>query len=152
MYRALLPVAPLASSALAQSPQPQPVPMPPPTVAPADKPYPGTIRLHVDATDLDRRILTVREMIPVVGPGPMTLLYPEWLPGKHSPRGPVDKLAGLVIRAGATRLEWTRDLVDVYAFHIDVPVGVAAIDLDFQFVSPTDPKQGRVVVTPDMLN
>lgn len=152
MYRALLPVALLASSALAQSPQPQPVPMPPPTVAPADKPYPGTIRLHVDATDLDRRILTVRETIPVAGPGPMTLLYPEWLPGKHSPRGPVDKLAGLVIRAGATRLEWTRDLVDVYAFHIDVPAGVAAIDLDFQFVSPTDPKQGRVVVTPDMLN
>ncbi len=151
--RLALAAALLAAPALAQSPpQPQPVPMPPATIAPVDKPYPGTITVHVDATDLDRHILTVHEMIPVAGSGPMTLLYPEWLPGKHSPRGPIDKLAGLVIHTGTTRIEWTRDPVDVYAFHIDVPAGTAAIDLDFQFVSPTDPKQGRVVVTPNMLN
>lgn len=150
--RLALAAALLATPALAQSPPPQPVPMPPPTIAPVDKPYPGTITVRVDATDLDRRILTVHETIPVAGPGPMTLLYPEWLPGKHSPRGPVDKLAGLIIHAGATRLEWIRDPVDVYAFHITVPDGAKAIDLDFQFVSPTDPKQGRVVVAPNMLN
>jgi len=142
----------LAAPAFAQSPPPQPVPMPPATIAPVDTPYPGTITVRVDATDLDRRILTVHETIPVAGPGPMTLLYPEWLPGKHSPRGPIDKLAGLIIHAGATRIEWTRDPVDVYAFHLDVPAGAKAIDLDFQFVSPTDGKQGRVVMTPNMLN
>ncbi len=142
----------LASAAAAQSPQPQPVPMPPATIAPVDKPYPGTIKVHVDATDLDRRILTVHETVPVAGPGPLTLLYPQWLPGKHSPRGPVDKLAGLIVHAGAARIEWTRDPVDVYAFHLDVPAGVSTVDLDFEFVSPTAGNQGRVVVTPDMLN
>jgi len=150
--RLALAAALFAAPALAQSPPPQPVPMPAATIVPVDTPYPGTIAVHVDATDLDRRILTVHETIPVAQAGPMTLLYPEWLPGKHSPRGPVDKLAGLIIHAGATRLEWTRDPVDVYAFHIDVPAGSKTIDLNFQFVSPTDPKQGRVVMTPNMLN
>ncbi len=141
-----------ATAALAQSPPPQPVPYPPAIAAPVDRLYPGTIRVHVDATDLDRRILTVHETIPVAGPGPLTLLYPDWLPGKHAPRGPVDKLAGLIVHAGCTRLEWTRDPVDVHAFHLDVPAGVGAIDLDFELLSPTAPAQGRVVVTPAMLN
>ena len=145
-------LASVVAPALAQSAQPQPVPLPPATIAPVDTPYPGTIAVHVDATDLDRRILTVHETVPVAGPGPFTLLYPEWLPGKHSPRGPIDKLAGLVIHAGGQRIEWTRDPVDVYAFHLDVPAGATTIDLDFEFVSPTTGNQGRVVVTPDMLN
>ena len=151
---AILAVAFLASAApaFAQSPPPQPLPLPPVTIAPVDRPYPGTIQLRVDATDLDRRILTVRETIPVASPGPLTLLYPQWLPGKHAPRGAIDKLAGLVVHAGAKRIEWTRDPVDVFAFHVGVPAGVAAIDLDFDFVSPTAPAQGRVVVTPAMLN
>ncbi len=144
MIRLTLAAALLATSAAAQSPQPQPVPLPPPTIAPVDRPYPGTITVDVDATDLDRRIFTVHETIPVAA-GPLTLLYPQWLPGKHSPRGPIDKLAGLVIHGGGQRIEWTRDPVDVYAFHLDVPAGVAAIDLDFQFLSPTAPNQGRVV-------
>ena len=150
--RVILVSALLSTAAFAQSTGPQPVPFPPATATPVDKPYPGTIKLSVDATDLDRRILTVHETVPVAGPGPLTLLYPEWLPGKHSPRGPVDKLAGLIVHGSGQRLEWVRDPVDVYAFHIDVPAGVSVIDLDFQFVSPTDVKQGRVVITPDMLN
>jgi hypothetical protein len=52
---------------------------------------------------------------------PMVLLFPKWLPGNHGPSGPIDKLAGLVIRAGAAKIAWTRDVVDVYAFHVDVP-------------------------------
>lgn len=152
MNRFALVAALLATTAAAQSPPPQPVPYPPATIAPVDTPYPGTIALHVDATDLDRRILTVHETIPVAHPGPLTLLYPQWLPGKHAPRGAIDKLAGLVVHGGGVRLEWTRDPVDVHAFHLDVPAGVASIDLDFEFVSPTAPNQGRVVVTPNLLN
>src|SRR3954470_9639926 len=67
------------------------------TAPPADTPYaPGTIRLAVDATDLSQRIFKVRETIPVAA-GELTLLYPQWLPGNHSPSGPIDKLAGLRI-------------------------------------------------------
>ena len=33
-----------------------------------------------------------------VQPGPLTLLYPKWLPGNHSPTGQIEKVAGLVIK------------------------------------------------------
>jgi predicted metalloprotease with PDZ domain len=66
------------------SPGPQPVPMPPPIVAPADTPYPGTISLAVDVSNITDRILNVHEKIPIKGRD-ITLLYPEWLPGTHSP-------------------------------------------------------------------
>src|SRR6266446_6795563 len=120
--------------------------------APRDTPYPGTIRLSVNATDTDRRIFNVRETIPVSGGGSIVLLYPQWLPGNHSPTGRVDKLAGLVIRANGARLEWTRDPADVFAFHMETPAGTTALDLEFQFLSPTETDQGRVVVTNEMLN
>src|SRR5471030_1712836 len=114
---------------------PQPAPPSPPIEAPRDVPYPGVIRLAVDATDLARAIFQVRESVPVAGPGPITLLYPKWLPGNHSPTGPIDKLAGLSITAGGAPVAWRRDPVDMYAFHVDVPAGAAALDLSFQFLS-----------------
>jgi predicted metalloprotease with PDZ domain len=131
---------------------PQPAAMPPAVAAPQDKPYPGVMKLVVDATDIERHIFRVRQTIPVAAPGPMTLLYPQWLPGNHAPRGPIKDLAGLIVTAGGQRIAWRRDPVDVYAFHLDVPAGAAEIELEFQFLSPTSPEQGRVVVTPEMLN
>jgi predicted metalloprotease with PDZ domain len=120
--------------------------------APQDVPFPGVIRLHVDATDIARRVFRVRETIAVTGAGPMTLLYPQWLPGNHAPTGPIDKLAGLVIRTnGGERLEWRRDPVDMHAFHVDVPAGATALELQFEYITPTDPSQWRVVMTPDLL-
>ncbi|MFZ5667881.1 MAG: M61 family metallopeptidase [Pseudomonadota bacterium] len=138
--------------ALAQSPGPQPLPMTPATPAPKDIPYPGTLKLTVDLTDLDRRIFRARQTVPVSGPGPLTLMYPEWLPGKHAPRGAVDKLAGLTITAGGKPVAWRRDPVDMFAFHVEVPAGVEALELEFQFLTPTATDQGRVTVTQEMLN
>lgn len=145
--------AALAGAARAQpSPGPQPSPLPAPIAAPQDAPYPGVIQLSVDATDLDRRIFRVRELIPVARPGPLTLLYPEWLPGHHAPRGPINQLAGLTVRANGQTIPWRRDPVDVYAFHLEVPAGADAVEVEFQFVSPTAGGQGRVVATGEMLN
>jgi predicted metalloprotease with PDZ domain len=132
--------------------QPRAVPLPPPTTAPRDVPYPGVIALEVDARDVERGIFRVRERIPVAQAGPLTLLYPEWLPGKHAPRGPINLLSGIAIRAGGEALDWRRDPVNVYAFHVDVPAGTDALELEFQYVSPTQTNQGRVVVTREMLN
>jgi predicted metalloprotease with PDZ domain len=115
-----------------------------------DVAYPGNVTLKVDLTDLDRRVLGVHESIPVK-PGPLTLLYPEWLPGNHAPRGPIDGLAGLIITAGGHAVEWLRDAVNVYAFHVQVPAGVSRLELDFEFASPLVRDQGRTVVTPDMV-
>jgi len=126
---------------------------PPPPPAPRDAPYPaGPLRLEVDATDLDRRIFRVRETIPLAGPGPVTLLYPNWLPGNHAPRGELKLLGGLVIRAGGEALPWTRDPLDVFALRVTPPPGARALEVEFQFLSPTAPDQGRVVMTPEMLN
>ena len=120
--------------------------------SPQDVPYPGVIQLQVDATDLDHRVLRVRETIPVAAPGRTTLLYPKWLPGNHSTTGPIDKLAGLVIHGNTgERLEWQRDPVEIYAFHVDGPAGVTQLELEFQFLTPTDTSQWRVVMTPDLL-
>ncbi len=130
---------------------PQPLPEPPGVPEPEDKPYVGTIRLFVDATDLHRRIYRVREIIPVAGAGPMLLIYPKWLPGFHAPQAPIELFAGLEVHAGDEQLVWKRHPVTVNAFQIEVPAGVTEIEARFQFLSPTDPEQGRVIVSPDML-
>ena len=125
------------------SPGPQPVPLPPPIVAPADTPYPGTISLMVDLTNISDRMLNVQETIPVKA-GEMVLLYPEWLPGTHSPSNAIADLAGLVVSANGKRIDWVRDRVNMYAFHIDVPQGATTLDVNFQYLAPMDPKQGRI--------
>jgi predicted metalloprotease with PDZ domain len=86
----------------------------------------------------------------VPGPGDFVLLYPKWLPGHHSPSGQINKLAGFRATAGGRELAWVRDTLDVYAFHVTVPTGVTMIDVEFEYVSPTDNNQGRIVATPDM--
>jgi predicted metalloprotease with PDZ domain len=106
----------------------------------------------VDASDIERRILSVHETLPVRPGGPVVLFFPQWLPGNHSPTGRVDKLAGLTIRANGTHLEWRRDVVDVFAFHVDVPPAVTSLEIEFQFTSPVEGSEGRVVMTPEMLN
>ncbi|HTQ15305.1 MAG TPA: hypothetical protein VMH86_15645 [Rhizomicrobium sp.] len=141
-----------ATGAIAQQGGPAPLAYPPAIPAPQDKAFAGTIRLSVDATDTARGIFRVHETVPVAQAGDLVLLYPKWLPGNHGPTGPIDKMAGLTIRSGAVKLSWLRDPVDVYAFHVRVPAGARAIDVDFQFLSPVDAKEGRVVMTAEMLN
>ena len=141
MRAVLASVVLLSASALAQAAVPPP----------ADTPYPGTLKLHVDATDLDHRVFRAHEQIPVQA-GPLTLLYPQWLPAAHSPSGPIERLAGLKISANGKPVPWQRDTVNMYAFHLDVPTGADAIDVEFEYLSAVDSGQGRVVMTPDMLN
>ncbi|MBK5265337.1 MAG: M61 family metallopeptidase [Alphaproteobacteria bacterium] len=117
-----------------------------------DIPYPGTMRLMVDATDTVQNIFRVKQIIPVASSGPLTLLYPQWLPGTHAPRGQIEKLTGLVISANGKPVRWTRDPLNVYAFHLSVPEGARELSIAFQFVSATDEDQGRIVMTPAMLN
>ncbi|WP_192901914.1 M61 family metallopeptidase [Sphingosinicella ginsenosidimutans] len=131
---------------------PQPLPYADTIPAPRDIPYPGTIRLEVNATDTTRGIFQVTETIPVAQAGPMTLLYPKWLPGNHSPSGPIASVAGISFTANGRALNWRRDPVDVYAFHIDVPQGVREIVVRFQHLSAVASGQGRVEMTPNILN
>ena len=145
-------ISPLAAQNAVRS-KPAALPVNQASPAPRDVPYPGgTIRLEVDASDTTQRIFRVKEHIPVVSSGPMTLLVPEWLPGNHAPRGQIEKISGMTFTADGKSIGWKRDPLNVYAFVIDVPAGTREITASFQFLSATQSNQGRVVVTPKMLN
>lgn len=116
----------------------------------SDAAFPGEIKLHVDATDIAHRVMSVHEEIPVSA-GPLRLYYPQWLPGNHGPRGPVDLIGGLRFSANGTALPWRRDPLDMYSFLVEVPAGATSLVADFQYLSPIDTAQGRVVMTPEII-
>ncbi len=92
------------------------------------------ITLRVDATQALRRIFYADETIPVT-PGPLTLVYPKWIPGEHGPTGPITDLAGLKLSASGKSIEWKRDAVDMYAFHLTVPAGATSLDMKLELLS-----------------
>jgi len=123
-----------SSSSLARS-GPVPAAATPPIAAPVDAAYPGEIRLQVDASDVERRIVHVHESITGLK-SEAVLLYPEWLPGDHGPTGPIERLAGLKMSLKGTAVPWTRDAVKMYAFHVHPPAA-GALEIDFDYLSPT---------------
>lgn len=134
--------APLAEPAAAALPAPQ------------DVPYPGgTIRLDIDASDTQRGIYRATETIPLApGTRSMTLLFPEWLPGNHGPRGPLAELVDLGFAAGGKPLRWWRDPVEVHAFHVEIPAGARELVAKFMHTSPLQSSEGRITMTQEMLN
>jgi predicted metalloprotease with PDZ domain len=95
----------------------------------------GTIRLSADLREAARRIFHARLELPVK-PGPLTLLYPKWIPGEHAPDGPIADLVGLKVTANGKAIPWRRDEVDMYAFHIDVPSGATTLEATYDYLSP----------------
>jgi predicted metalloprotease with PDZ domain len=95
----------------------------------------GPITIALDASEAPRKILHARLHIPA-SPGPLTLLYPKWIPGEHGPTGPITDLAGLKISAGGKEVPWRRDDVEMCAFHLEVPAGANALDVSLDFLLP----------------
>jgi len=93
----------------------------------------GDITLSVDATSVPQKLLHVEETLPVQA-GPLTLYYPKWLPGEHGPDGPVSNLTGLKFEADGKTIPWTRDLLDVYTFHLDVPAGATKLHASYDYI------------------
>src|SRR5258708_28423532 len=84
----------------------------------------GVIRVNVDARDAPRKLIHVALSLPAVA-GPMTLLYPQWIPGEHGPTGPIADVVNLKIRAKDQTVAWRRDSANLFAFHVNVPAGGA---------------------------
>src|SRR5579875_46911 len=103
------------------------------SVPAAGQPESPPIDLRVDLSRAVQGLAFVHETIPVA-PGPLTLVYPKWIPGEHAPNGPIGNLAGLTIAAGGQTLAWRRDLVDLYAFHVDVPPGTTSLDVAYEYL------------------
>jgi predicted metalloprotease with PDZ domain len=105
-----------------------------------------TISLTVDATHAPEKILHTRLVMPVK-PGPLTVYYPKWIPGEHTPGGPVGNVAGLTFSADGKALPWRRDLLDAFTFHLDVPPGVERLDVAFDFIeSENDSATDKLVI------
>ena len=143
--------APITSAAQPAPAGPRATALPPPIAAPADEPYPGLLTLSVDVTDVARHLFRVRETIPVSGPGPLTLSLPKWIPGEHSPGGPVANLSGLIVSAKGQRLAWHRDTVEMTAFHVDVPPGVSELEIELMQQAPGSAAFAGTTVTPNIL-
>lgn len=121
-------------------------PIPPPV----DRAWPGEIHTSVDASDVQRRIVHVHETVTGVGPNTV-LLYPKWLPGDHAPEGPIDRVAGIRFSAAGAPITWTRDPVDMCAFHLNVPAGVHSVEVDFDYLSPTTRRVGVPEISRDLM-
>ncbi len=121
---------------------------------PADTAWPGgTIALDIDASDVRRGLYRVTETIPVApGTQRLTLLFPQWLPGKHGPRGPLAELVDLRFMVNGKPVTWRRDPFEVYAFHLDLPEGAREVVANFIHTSPLQSDEGRITMTPEMLN
>jgi predicted metalloprotease with PDZ domain len=117
--------------------------------AAAQTPLNSNINLHVDLTDAPRKMIHATETLQVV-PGPLTLVYPKWIPGEHGPTGPIDDMAGFVISAagadgrpcgsaGDSSVNWERDKVEMYAFHLTVPEGCTTLSMKLDFLATAAP-------------
>src|SRR5437016_5292009 len=106
------------------------------------------IRLYVDASEAPRRLIHARMIIPA-RPGPLTLVYPKWIPGEHGPTGPVVNVAGQWFKAAGKTLPWRRDSADMYAWHLDIPAGATEVEasLDYLGSASTEGFSGNASAT-----
>lgn len=109
--------------------------------------------LDIDATDTQRGVYRVTQTVPVAaGTERLTLLFPQWLPGNHGPRGPLAELVDVTFTSGAQVLRWKRDPLEPNAFHIDLPAGTREVVARFIHTSPLQSAEGRITMTQEMLN
>lgn len=94
--------------------------------------------VHVDLSDAPKNVIHAKLRIPVKS-GPTTLVYPKWLPGNHSPTGPIGNLAGLVLSAGGSEIEWSRDPLDIYAFHVTIPDNATVLEVKLDLLAISTP-------------
>ena len=84
------------------------------------------IQIVADLTEAGRKLYHAEIDLPVKA-GPLTLITPQWIPGNHRPTGPVSDITGVVFTANGQTLEWRRDDVNLYEFHLTVPKGVTSV-------------------------
>ena len=92
------------------------------------------ITISADLTDAPRHIVHATEVMPVTT-GPLTLVYPKWIPGDHGPTGPIDSFVGFLVTANGKTVKWERDKVDMFAFHMTVPEGASTLEMKMDFLA-----------------
>ena len=88
------PPPPMRSSFLRKTASRSRQPRPIRSRRPATSPFPGTIQLTVDASDNTRGIFRIHQHVPVPARRRFRDALPKWVPGNHTPRGQINKVAG----------------------------------------------------------
>lgn len=99
------------------------------------------VKLRADLTEAPRGLMRGSLSIPV-NPGPLTLVYPQWIPGYHGPIGPITDVAGLKFIVDGKAIPWRRDLTDMYALHVEIPPGASTLDVNLEYLAPTGGSNG----------
>ncbi len=94
----------------------------------------NSIKSAVDASEAARNVLRVRETMSVRA-GEMTLFYPKWIPGEHAPTGTLNDMVNFFVTANGKTIDWRRDDVEMFAFHLTIPPNVKQIEIAFDDVS-----------------
>ena len=95
------------------------------------------ISVVVDARQSARKLFHSELAIPVHA-GPLTLLYPRWgIPTYRMPDAVIDNIVWLRMTANGRPVQWKRDPVDMFAFHLVVPNGVKTLNVAMDVVAPT---------------
>ncbi|HWZ98608.1 MAG TPA: M61 family peptidase [Candidatus Dormibacteraeota bacterium] len=95
------------------------------------------VKLEVDLREAARRVYHSK-MEFAVTPGPLTLVYPKWIPGEHAPNGPIVDVTGVKFFANGKEVSWRRDTVDMYAFACEVPTGTEKLEVTLDYLLPTE--------------
>src|SRR5262245_12311639 len=91
------------------------------------------VLLDVDATDAPNRLVHTRMTVPAKS-GQVTLIYPKWIPGEHSPSGPINDLVDLKITSNGKPVPWRRDPEEMHAIKINVPAGADQLIVEFNCI------------------
>ncbi len=102
---------------------------------------PQPVKMAVDLRDAAKHLFHAKLEFHVK-PGALTLVYPKWIQGEHAPTGPIVDLTGLKMRASGNEVAWRRDDVDMYAFHLEVPSGADRLEVELDYLSPSDAANG----------
>jgi predicted metalloprotease with PDZ domain len=89
------------------------------------------IQITADLSEAPRKLYHAEIDLPVKA-GPVTFITPQWIPGNHAPTGPISHITGIVFYAvgkdgSMTKLDWRRDDVNLYEFHLEIPAGVSTV-------------------------
>src|SRR5258706_2339614 len=94
-------------------------------------------KLEVDLREAAKRVYHSKMEFPVKA-GPLTFVYPKWIPGEHSPTGAIVDATGLHFRGNGKEIAWRRDDVDLFAFHCEIPACVTSLEVTLDYLLPTE--------------
>jgi predicted metalloprotease with PDZ domain len=105
--------------------------------------------LDVDARDIAHGIQSGHLVVPVK-PGPLVIAYPKWIPGEHTPSGPLTQVVNVHFSTPGHTLDWRRDAHDPFLFRLTIPPGERQLEISFDYLSPPKAFASGYGNTPNM--